>query len=84
MSLLERLENERLRLSELKGKFDEAKVDAESRIQNYFVVTSPFPAEKKSYPIRWLIVSLSIVGTVLTGIITIFFFEQAQKLKAHL
>ena len=84
MSLRERLENERLRLSELKGKYDEAKVDAESRIQNYFVVTNPFPAEKKSYPIRWLVVSLSVIGTLLTGIISIFFYEQAQKVKAQL
>jgi uncharacterized protein involved in exopolysaccharide biosynthesis len=84
MSLRGRLDNDRLRLSKLKGKFDEAKVDAESRIQNYFTVTSPFPAEKKSYPVRWLIVTLSIVGTVLTGIISIFFYEQAQKLKANL
>lgn len=84
MSLRERLENDRLRLSKLKGKFDEAKVDAESRIQNYFVVTNPFPAEKKSYPIRWLIVTLSIIGSLLTGIISIFFYEQAQKVKAHL
>ncbi len=84
MSLRERLENERLRLSELKGKYDEAKVDAESRIQNYFVVTNPFPAEKKSYPIRWLIVSLSVLGTLLIGIISIFLYEQAQKVKAQL
>jgi hypothetical protein len=34
MSLRGRLENDRLRLSKLKGKFDEAKVDAEYRIQN--------------------------------------------------
>ena len=84
MSLLERLENERLRLSELKGKFDEARVDAESRIKNYFVVTNPFPAEKKSYPIRWLIVILSVLGTLLSGIVFIFFYEQSQKIKAQL
>ena len=84
MSLRQRLSNERSRLSELKGKYDEAKVDAESRIQNYFVVTSPFPAEKKSYPIRWLVVSISVIGTLLTGIISIFFYEQAQKVKAQL
>ncbi|MBI34523.1 MAG: hypothetical protein CMP67_04075 [Flavobacteriales bacterium] len=84
MSLRERLENERLRLSELKGKYEEAKVDAESRIKNYFVVRDPLPAEKKSYPIRWLIVVLSVMGTILMGIISIFFYEQAQKVKAQL
>lgn len=84
MSLRERLENERLRLSELRGKYEEAKVDAESQIQNFFVVTNPFPAEKKSYPMRWLIVAVSVIGSLLTGIISIFFFEQAQKVKAQL
>ncbi len=84
MSLRERLENERLRLSELKGKYEEAKVDAEARIQNFFVVTNPFPAEKKSYPIRWLIVAVSVLGALLTGVISIFFYEQAQKVKAQL
>jgi len=84
ISLKETLENERLRLSELRGKYDEAKVDAEARIQNYFVVTNPYAAEKKSYPIRWLIVLLSVVGTLLSGILAIFFYEQAQKIKVQL
>lgn len=84
ISLSEKLENERIRLSELKGKYEEAKVDAESRIQNFFIVTNPFPAEKKSYPIRWLIVLVSVFGALLTGIIAIFFYEQAQKVKAQL
>ena len=84
ISLKETLENERLRLSELRGKYDEAKVDAEERIQNYFVVTNPYAAEKKSYPIRWLIVLLSVVGTLLSGILAIFFYEQAQKIKVQL
>jgi uncharacterized protein involved in exopolysaccharide biosynthesis len=84
ISLKETLENERLRLSELRGKYDEAKVDAEARIQNYFVVTNPYAAEKKSYPIRWLIVLLSVVGTLLSGTLAIFFYEQAQKIKVQL
>jgi uncharacterized protein involved in exopolysaccharide biosynthesis len=84
ISLSEKLENERIRLSELKGKYEEAKVDAEARIQNFFIVTNPFAAEKKSYPIRWLIVVVSVFGALLTGFITIFFYEQAQKVKAQL
>lgn len=84
MSLRERLENERLRLSVLKGKYDESKVDAEARIQNFFVVTNPYAAEKKSYPIRWLIVAVSVLGALLSGVISIFFYEQAQKVKAQL
>lgn len=84
ISLRNTLFNERLRLSELKGKYEEAKVDAESRIQNYFIVTSPFPAEKKSYPIRWLIVVMSVLGALFTGGLTIVVFEQFQKVRTQL
>ena len=84
ISLSEKLENERIRLSELKGKYEEAKVDAESNIQNFFIVTNPSAAEKKSYPIRWLIVLLSVFGSLFSGIIAIFFYEQAQKVRVQL
>lgn len=84
ISLTNAIENERLRLSELKGKYEEAKVDAESRIQNYFVVTSPYAAEKKSYPVRWLIVVISVIAALFTGIITIVLYEQFQKLRTQL
>lgn len=84
ISLSEKLENERIRLSELKGKYEEAKVDAESNIQNFFIVTNPSAAEKKSYPIRWLIVLLSVFGSLFSGIIAIFFYEQVQKVRVQL
>jgi capsule polysaccharide export protein KpsE/RkpR len=84
ISLTNAIENERLRLSELKGKYEEAKVDAESRIQNYFVVTSPYAAEKKSYPVRWLIVLISVIAALFTGVVTIVLYEQFQKLRTQL
>lgn len=84
LGLNTRLDLERGRLSDLKGRYEEAKVDAESKIQNFFVVTNPFAAEKKSYPIRWLIVLVSVMGAMLTGILSIFFYEQSQKVKAQL
>ena len=84
ISLRERLGNERARLSRIKGRLEEAKIDAESRIQNYFIVTNPFKAEKKSYPIRWVIVILSVLSAVFIGVISVFFYEQAQKIKVQL
>lgn len=84
ISLTEKLENERLKLSSLKGKYEEAKADAEESIQNFFVVTSPSVAEKKTYPIRWLIVSVSVIGSLFLGIIFVIFFEQFQIIRAKL
>lgn len=81
LSLNENLENERMKLSDLKAKYDEAKVDAEERIENFFTVTEAFPAEKKTYPIRWLIISLSTFGALIIGILALIVFEQLQKVK---
>lgn len=84
ISLRVALGNERQRLSALKGKYEEAKIDAESRLQNFFTITSPFAAEKKSYPVRWLIVVMSVLGALFTGGITIVLYEQFQKLRTQL
>jgi len=84
ISLRKTLTNERRRLSVLKGKYTEAKIDAKSRLQNYFVITAPFAAEKKSYPVRWLIVVMGVLGAFLTGMAAIAFYEQFQKLKTQL
>lgn len=84
MRLNHLIQIEREKLMTMKSKYEEAKLDAESSIQNFFKVTRPFPAERKSYPIRWLIVSVSVIASLLTGIITIFFYEQSQRVKAAL
>ena len=43
-------------LSKLRKRFEKAKVDVEKTLPQKFILTSASPAEKKSYPIRWLIV----------------------------
>lgn len=84
MKIQERLANERARYSHLKDRYNEAKIDAETNIQNFFVISEPVAAEKKTYPIRWLIVAVSVITTLLTALLTIFFYEQNQKVKAQL
>ena len=84
ISLRNSLSNERNRLSLLKGRYEEARIDAESRLQNYFTITNPTISEKKTYPVRWLIVLMSILGALFTGVITIVLYEQFQRLKMKL
>jgi|TARA_B110000261_G_scaffold161735_1_gene203745 capsule polysaccharide export protein KpsE/RkpR len=81
ISLSNSLGNEKHRLSVLKGKYEESKIDAESRLQNYFVITAPFAAEKKSYPVRWLIIVMGVLGALFTGVATIALYEKFQKIK---
>lgn len=43
------------------------------------VVTKPVPADKKSYPIRWLIVVNIILATLIFSIVIIAFIENNRK-----
>jgi hypothetical protein len=61
-SITEDMEHDREALSRLKTKYEEAKVDATERLPNKFVVNVAKPAEKKSYPVRWLIVLVSTLS----------------------
>ncbi|HPF00062.1 MAG TPA: hypothetical protein PKY63_05270 [Bacteroidales bacterium] len=81
VSLRDGLEHDKKQLSDLKGKYEEAKVDAESSLPQKFVVDYAFKAEKKSYPVRWLIVVISTFATLLTSIILIILYENFRKFK---
>ena len=43
------------------------------------IVSAPIPADKKSYPIRWVIVMLSVLGSFLFAFIALVFYESIQK-----
>jgi hypothetical protein len=74
----ERLDNDRLQLSLVKSKYEEAKVDATEFIPHKFVVTSAFQAERKSYPVRWLIVVITMLSTFLLLIFCIVFYDRSK------
>jgi uncharacterized protein involved in exopolysaccharide biosynthesis len=84
VSLREKLDNERKNLAVLKAKYDEAKIDAEQNMTHKFVVNYATPAEKKSYPVRWLIVTVSTVASFLLCIFIIVVLEQFQRVKLEL
>jgi capsule polysaccharide export protein KpsE/RkpR len=69
-------------LSMIKKKYDDAKVDADSFIKSYFLVDKAYPAEKKSYPVRWLIVLVSIVSSLLVGMVVLIGMENYRVYKA--
>lgn len=77
ISIMEFLIFEKERLSDLKAKYAEAKVDAEQKLPNKYVVDYAYPAERKSYPHRSMIVMASTASAfgfayVLLLIIEIF------------
>lgn len=81
VSLRDALENEKKRLSEIKGKYEEAKVDSQQDLPQKFVVSKAYKPEKKSYPIRWLIVVVSTLASIFIAIITIIILENTLLIK---
>ncbi len=79
VSLRDMLEHERKQLSQIKAKYEEAKVDATENLPHKFVVNSAFEAERKSYPIRWLIMLVSVVSTLLIALFVVIFIDQMQQ-----
>lgn len=81
VSLRDNLELQRKQLNLLKTKYEETRVDAEQIIPQKFVVSNAFPAEKKSYPVRWIIVVVSTIASLLFAIITILLIENIKRVK---
>lgn len=55
----------------VKTKLDQAKVDYNQNLPATFKVNSAYPAEKKTYPIRSLIVLISMIGTFVATMVII-------------
>ncbi|MCK5776878.1 MAG: hypothetical protein KAH25_11905, partial [Bacteroidales bacterium] len=81
VSLRDALEHDKKQLSEIKAKYEEAKVDAEQNLPQKFVVNTAYKAEKKEYPIRWLIVLITTLGALFSSILIIIVFEQLERLQ---
>ena len=69
------------------GKFAELKQDYETAYMNFDrkfsytnVITEPFVADKKSFPVRWLIVVITSLATFLIAFLAILIFENYNGL----
>ncbi|KAF0199129.1 MAG: exopolysaccharide biosynthesis protein [Bacteroidetes bacterium] len=79
VSLRDQLEHEKKQLSYLKARFEEAKVDAEENLPQKFVVESAFKAEKKTYPVRWIIVLVATLAAFFISVLIIISIEKFAK-----
>ena len=75
LSLVQQMEYEREKLSDLRKVYAESRVNAESTIDQTFIVNRAYPSEKASYPIRWLIVVASTIATFLFTMIVIILID---------
>ena len=47
------------------------------------IITEPFPADKKSFPVRWVVVALCGLGALLLSIVVIFVIENRRRFVAE-
>lgn len=81
VSLRNQLEHEKKQLSFIKARFDQALVDATQTLPQKFVVNTAYPAEEKSYPIRWLIVLMSVFSSFILAVIVAAVLEKMDTVE---
>jgi len=77
--LTEFIENESARLSLLKEKYVEAKVDAEQSLSHTFIVNKAQEAEKKAYPRKTIIVIISTFSAFLFTLILLISIDSVRR-----
>jgi len=81
MSLSEQLTIDRGDLNKLKLQYDKLRVDVQQNLPHKFVVNKAVEAEKKSYPIRWLIVAVSVFCSFIIALIAILVIERSKEIS---
>jgi uncharacterized protein involved in exopolysaccharide biosynthesis len=83
MSLKNALEFKTHQLTLLQAKFKEAKVDAEEDLPQKFIVNNAYKAERKSYPVQWLIVLVTTFSAFFLTIIAIIMIEKISTYESQ-
>jgi len=81
VSLRELHEEQIKQLALVKAKYEEAKVDAEQILTQKFIVNHATKAEKKAYPIRWLIVVVSTISAMLFAFLLLLIVENINTIR---
>lgn len=78
-ALTETLQLELDKLSDLKAKYERAEVDVNETLNNKFTVSGADIAEQRAYPVRKLIVLVSLICTIGFSAILFAVYEKIRK-----
>jgi capsular polysaccharide biosynthesis protein len=76
ITTVELLRQEARTYADIKLDYEQALRFVTDRLTYANIITPPFPADKKSYPVRWLIVAFSIIATFFMSLILILIIEN--------
>ena len=66
--------------NDLKSAYDVAYRDVYKKLTYANVVTKPFPSDKKSYPVRWIIVLASVGSSLLLAFMVLLIFNTKKNI----
>lgn len=66
-------------MTTLQRRVEEARVDMENIASFKFIIDPAYVAERKVYPVRWLIVVLTTFAAGFGGVITLMLYENLQR-----
>jgi uncharacterized protein involved in exopolysaccharide biosynthesis len=78
----ENLESKNEKIKDMEIPYKQAKTELTISIPHTFGMEQARPAEKKAYPVRWLIVVMSTIGSFLFMIAFIVIFEKIKQIRA--
>lgn len=79
VTVVELLRNEARTYADVKLEYEQASRFYTDKMTYINVVTPPFPSDKKSYPIRWLIVVVTVIATFFLALIIILVIENYKS-----
>ncbi|MBN3035832.1 MAG: hypothetical protein JW861_09620 [Bacteroidales bacterium] len=79
--LLRLIENESLKYTDLKYEYERAYMDYDRKFTYTNILTEPYPADRKSHPIRWLIVLVSALAAFFLSVIVILIIENYRNMS---
>jgi capsule polysaccharide export protein KpsE/RkpR len=77
------IQHEVTKYIDMKDEYEKAYMDFDRRFSYTNIITHPYPADKKSYPIRWLVVLISALSAFFISFIVILVLENYRGLSAN-
>lgn len=81
VAIRDNLEHKRKQLSFLKSRYDEAKLDVDQNLPYKFMVNAAYKSEKSAYPVKWLVILLSFLGTEILLTISLIILDNYKNLR---
>ena len=81
MSLKSEIESQRKELTKIKEQLEKALIDANQNVSHKFIVNQAVKAEKKSYPVRWLIVLLTLAATFVLAMVVLSSLQKYKEIN---